>query len=467
MRFTSAIAASVALLSSAVKAQDVACLVDGETVAVVDLDTGVCPFTIPAELPQPFFEFVSLEDYDVLFYYSQINGSSKFFTDIINAGNVINIPANLLYGQAGAPLYQVHAEEEPSANSTAAIRKRLMKLRGVDIDLESDSLAKRQDEEELVAQLQELEGTFIQNSVFEVVDAVPSSGASSVPEESSEATGVVSTIVSTVISTELIDCTTITGVTTLSDGEISTYTTTSSLSGVAPGVVTEEVTTVVTVTSCSSDLCHVTTVPATPSLVTATAGGVVTVYTTYCPIESVAPVESTKTITITSCHNDACHTSAVAATPAWTTETVGGTVTEYITYCPVTAGHVETKVVVAGTTTLAHTGPGGEVSYTTSTVYITVQTTHGHVGTASAPIVGGAAPSTHVTGAAPSTHVTGAASTTHVVSGATPTTHVVGQTVAAGTHGASTAAVTAYQGGASSNSAKLLALAVLPLAYFF
>ena len=38
------------LLLPPLLAQDVACLVDNQQVAVVDLDTGVCPFTIPASL---------------------------------------------------------------------------------------------------------------------------------------------------------------------------------------------------------------------------------------------------------------------------------------------------------------------------------------------------------------------------------------------------------------------------------
>lgn len=126
MRFSTVVATSLAFLSSAVVSKDVACLVEGQSVAVVDLDTGVCPFTIPSGLPAPLFTYTADDDYDALFYYSIVE-STRYFTDIVNAGNIISIPARLLYGKSGAPLYQVKAQEEPASNSTGAIRKRLMK----------------------------------------------------------------------------------------------------------------------------------------------------------------------------------------------------------------------------------------------------------------------------------------------------------------------------------------------------
>lgn len=78
------------LAATTTLAQDVACLVDNQQVAVVDLDTGVCPFTIPASLAA-FFTFVSLEEYNVQFYYTIVN-NVRYNTDIRNAGKVINVP---------------------------------------------------------------------------------------------------------------------------------------------------------------------------------------------------------------------------------------------------------------------------------------------------------------------------------------------------------------------------------------
>ena len=65
-----------------------------------------------------------------------------------------------------------------------------------------------------------------------------------------------------------------------------------------------------------------------------------TVYTTYLPINSVETVVSTKIITITSCSNNnnnnhVCHPTTVLATLTMT-KTIDNTITEYITYCPLT-----------------------------------------------------------------------------------------------------------------------------------
>ncbi|KAI3403243.1 hypothetical protein KGF56_003949 [Candida oxycetoniae] len=415
MRLSSVIAASAALLSSAV-AKDVACLVGGQLVGIVDLDTGLCPFTITSEVEKPVFEFTSTSDFNVLFYYSTVDGVHKYFTDIINAGNVIDIPAKFLYGDTpNAPLYQVKVEEHPASNSTEAIRKRLMKQRGLDVSAVSN--VKRESVEDFVEALKQIEGTFIDTSIFEVVDHVPSSAEQ--------------TIVSTTIST-VTDCTS------------------SATDGVA-GIVTEKATTVVTVTSCEEDICHETTVDATASVATATVGGVTTVYTTYCPVSSIETPQSTKTVTITSCENDACYTSAVVATPAWTTETIQGTVTEYITYCPVSeesskasATETEKEQVSSVATPVGITVVTSGSTVITSTVYQTVVIS-----------LGGALPTSLATESAQQT--------------VAAESQVAQQTVAAQSESASTnpaSTVSAYEGSAATNGATFLALALIPLAYF-
>ncbi|KAL7663761.1 Yeast-form wall Protein 1 [[Candida] zeylanoides] len=111
-------AAAFAAISAA---QDVACLVNGVSVATVDLQTGTCPFEIPANLPV-LAEYGSSEDYDIEFYYTQID-NVRYFTDVANGGRVISVPAVKLYGLDSA-LFNIHHHEIPSANSTAAFRKR-------------------------------------------------------------------------------------------------------------------------------------------------------------------------------------------------------------------------------------------------------------------------------------------------------------------------------------------------------
>ena len=514
MRLSSVIASSVALLASTAAAKDVACLVDGQTVAVVDLDTGVCPFTIPSQFPAPIFDFTSTSDYDILFYYSLLN-DARYFTDIVNAGNIISIPAVALYGQSGAPLYQVHVNEEPASNSTAAIKKRLMMLRGLDIsNNKNQDKAKRDAASDFAESLKTLDGTFLENSVFEVVDINPSSGASSIPStessgaaatETADESSAPLTIHSTTVSTETVDCSTSTFTTTDAEGNPSTGTTTVSQStGAGAGAgegktVTEDLTTVVTITSCHDDLCHLTTVPGTQTVTTATVHGVETIYTTYCPLSDVETVESTKVITITSCHDNACHTSAVEATPAWTTETVGGTVTEYITYCPLTAGGktvpapaptTVTKTLTGGeagegpvTVTIieggeavtqgqvgTHVVPTGTTTWTegasvyTSTVYETVEYTYGtqSTGAAAAATTEGAAgkagettTATTTEGAAGKAGETTTATTTEGAAGKAGETTVAAesQAAAAGTTTTGAAAPAGAASGAASGAA--------------
>ncbi|KAI5966922.1 uncharacterized protein KGF55_000331 [Candida pseudojiufengensis] len=476
MRFTNILASSLALLSSSVLAVDVACLVDGAPVAVVDLDTGVCPFTIPASLPQPIFEYTSPEDYDVLFYYSLVD-LVRYFTDIVEAGNVINIPARFLYGTSGAPLYQVAAQEIPASNSTAGIRKRLMK---------STPLVKRDEAEDFAESLKELNGTFVQSSAFEVVDLNDTDISSGAP------TGPIETIHSTIIETETVSCSTTTGTSTLSDGSESVWTSSTPILSTVTAIATH----VVTITSCHEDKCHLTTVPGTESVGTTTVEGVETVYTTYCPLSSVAPPPSTKAITTTDSHG--AHTT-YEATASWTTKTFEGVVTSFITYCPLTeegheAGATTTKPAGHGETAATESGKPGKTVIASTSVYTSGASTittvvhktvavesgahHGESVIASTSVyTSGASTITTVvyktvaaeSGApgAPETHVTHATTGTPAPAPAPAPTSTHGSTVAAQSSGPASAAVSTYAGSASSNGAAYLALALIPLAYFF
>ncbi|KAK6465472.1 hypothetical protein DFJ63DRAFT_310564 [Scheffersomyces coipomensis] len=360
--------ATAAVLSKAI-AIDVACLVNGVEVAIVDLDTGLCPFTIPSNLPA-FFNFVSPEDYNIEFYYS-IAQNTRFFTDIVNAGRVISIPAIDLFGLPGAPLYQVHVEATPAVNSTAAIRKRLFK--------DETDLVKRDAASDFAASLESVDGTLVSGSAFSVVAL---SSSSSAPASSAPSTMPVSS-----------------GVETL------------------PGTVTTtlESTTIITITSCSDNKCEATTVPATPAVTTETINGEVTVYTTYCPLTAeegteTETLESTTIITITSCKNNACHETTVPATPGLTTETINGEVTVYTTYCPITAEEATETTPATAATAATPAAPAGEETTTTETATVAP----GATGTEAAPAAEGTTAAPAAEGTTPATvaaESTGAIST--------------------------------------------------------
>lgn len=279
MKFTTL--ATLASIASYAVAKDVVCLVDDTPVATVDLDTGVCPFTVPNASPK--YDFESIEDYDVTFYYA-IAQASKFFTDIVNAGDVVEIPANLLYGSPATPVYEVSDSKSPAANSTAALRRRLL----------GKTVYARDEESDFLAAIKELEGTELEGSTFAVVDIsdVPSGAASA------------------------------------SDA-ISTATNTNTV--------------IMTITSCEDNKCSETTVPAVETLTTETVDGTVTSYTTYCPLSGIETETETHhtTVTITSCDDNKC--SEIEAVETLTTETVEGTVTSYTTYCPLSELETETE----------------------------------------------------------------------------------------------------------------------------
>jgi hypothetical protein len=104
-------------------------------------------------------------------------------------------------------------------------------------------------------------------------------------------------------------------------------------------------TTVVTITSCDEDKCSETAVTTGVTVITSTKEGVETEYTTYCPL-STTEVENigTTVVTITSCQEDKCSKTAVTTGVTVITSTKEGVVTEYTTYCPLpTTEVVKTK----------------------------------------------------------------------------------------------------------------------------
>ncbi|KAF5213343.1 hypothetical protein E0198_000862 [Clavispora lusitaniae] len=355
MKFSTVVATSV--VAATAIAQDVACRVNGVQQSVVDLDTGVCPFTIPSSLPVNF-RYASDEDYLVDAYYTEVQ-SGKIFNDIAGAGRVIEIPAKDLYNAAAAALFHVHLEESPASNSTAALRKRFQ--------IETE----KRDEADIVAKVEAATGTAVPSSelTFDVTDpdtsssSAPGSGSTTESESASGSatasgsdvtstvTGVSSTIV-TITSCSDHKCTETTapatwGVTTETKAD-----TTIIYSTWCPVVTkTELSTTLVTITSCSDNKCHETTAPATWGETTETKkGGETTVYSTWCPVTT-TEVASTTVVTITSCADNKCHETTAPATWGETTETKGGETTVYSTWCPVPSTATETVSTTVVTVT--------------------------------------------------------------------------------------------------------------------
>lgn len=325
MKFATTIASALLVASAAAK--DVACRVGGVQQSVVDYDTGVCNFPIPDEYPVQF-RFTALDDYLVDAYYAIFTGL-RYFNDIRDAGRIISIPAKSLYDLAGPiPLYHIHAEASPSSNSTASFRKRF-----------SSQLAVRDTEDDFIASIEAMTGTALPGSLadFSVTD----------PDVSSSSTG--------------------TGA-----GSTGSATTGAGSTDTGAVTVTNTESTLITITSCSDNKCHESTVPATLGPVTTTVNGETTVYTTWCPVSEAAEATvtnlETTIITITSCKDNKCHETLAPATQGPTTVTVENEVTVYTTWCPITA---ETKTVpVAYTTVVCHEDVC-ETAVATSTVVTT------------------------------------------------------------------------------------------------
>lgn len=330
------------ILSPIVSTKQVVCLVNNIKVATVDYDTGICPFQLPTTLHpsssssqfmvDPFFTFHSRDDYNVQFYYAIIN-SHRYTTDIKHGGSIISIAAKLLYDKH-TPIYQVHLHKIPNSNSTEIIRKRWLfaKNKQIKLLLLSKILLKKDLVDDFIIDIAGSRGIMIDKVILSVVDV--DQMTSSIATGSSNSLTRTGFTNPSMISTKTSNSQSIT--TTTTKGSSAT-TTTATATGATETITTTKI---ITITSCSNDICHLTTVPA--SLTTVTTTG--TVYTTYLPINSVETVVSTKIITITSCSNNnnnnnnnhVCHPTTVLATPSTMTKTIDNTITEYITYCPLT-----------------------------------------------------------------------------------------------------------------------------------
>lgn len=318
MRFTTF--ATLASIASYAVAKDVVCLVNDTPVATVDLDSGVCPFTVPNASPK--FDFESLEDYDVTFYYA-IAETIRYFSDIVNAGDVIEIPASALYGAPATPVFEFSDSKTPAANSTAALRRRLL----------GKTVYSRDEESDFLASIKEAEGTEIEGSTFAVVDV---SDVSSDVVSTATSTGHVTV---TITSCSDNKCTEIPAIETMTtetvDDVVTSYTTYCPLSELETETETSHTT--VTITSCEDDKC--TEIPAVETMTTETVEGVVTSYTTYCPLselesesyETTSTLYVTSFVTITSCGADGCKPMVESVT----TTTVNGVETIYTTLCPI------------------------------------------------------------------------------------------------------------------------------------
>ncbi|CAK7897396.1 yeast-form wall Protein 1 [[Candida] anglica] len=460
-----AVASAVA---GVVVAKDVACLVNGAQVAVVDLDTGDCPFTIPASFPAKW-DFTSPEDYSAEFYYTTAN-AKKYFTDIVNAGKVISAPASAFYGKGSVPIFQVIDSKTPASNSTAAIRKRLMK---------EESLLPRDAASSFAATLEGLEGVEQKGLDVAVVDLsdVTSTASTSSAAATTDASDLTSTVtdkhttIVTITSCSDNKCheTTVPAtpslVTVTTDDVVTVSTTWCPVSEDSTATVTDKHTTIVTITSCSDNKCHETTVPATPSLVTVTTDEVVTVSTTWCPVTE-APAASTATpategpdvtateysttlVTITSCSDNKCHETTVPATPSLVTVTTDDVVTVSTTWCPVTEAPATTTAT-----------PATEAPAVTTATPET-----------EAPAVTTATPATEAETATDSTSTVYITATTNGKTTVYPTTvphksTLASSTVAPSSTGAAPVTIPASDNGARATKASLLAFIAIPLAYF-
>lgn len=336
------------ILSPIVLTKQVVCLVDNVKVATVDYDTGICPFQLPTAtypslskllllllllvvLVDPFFIFHSLDDYNVQFYYSIVNGH-RYTTDIRHGGSIISIAAKLLY-EKYTSVYKVHLHKIPKANSTDIIRKRLFlekskRMQLLLLLLLLLMMMKKDLIDDFIIDIAGSRGVMVDEVILSVVDIDQVTSSTNGGSSSTNSLTRTGFSIPSVTSTKT------------SNSQTSQIITTTTGS-----MTTETITTtkIITITSCSNDICHLTTVPGSLITVTATiTPGLTTTYTTYLPINSMETVVSTKIITITSCsdnnhnNNHACHSTTVLATPSTVTETIDNTITEYVTYCPLT-----------------------------------------------------------------------------------------------------------------------------------
>ncbi|EHN01383.1 Flo5p [Saccharomyces cerevisiae x Saccharomyces kudriavzevii VIN7] len=134
---------------------------------------------------------------------------------------------------------------------------------------------------------------------------------------------------------------------------------------------TGEQTTLVTVTSCKSHICTETASPAVISTVTTTLGGVTTQYTTWCPISTTESKDQTTLVTVTSCESGICSETASPAVVSTATTTINGVVTDYTTWCPLSTTEPTKKTTLVTVTSCE----SGICSETASPAIISTATT--------------------------------------------------------------------------------------------
>lgn len=282
-------AAAFAAITSA---QDVACLVNGVSVATVDLQTGTCPFEIPASLPV-LIEYSFLDDYDIKFYYTLID-NVRYFTDVANGGRVISVPAVKLYG-SDSSLFDIHHREIPSSNSTAAFRKRFHLDKRAPIP------------QSLIDTLKAEQGTAVKLPGGPVTFSV-----AKVQSSATETRSLLST--------------------------------SHSIGQPASTIVVSQFTTkVITITSCSNQKCSKTTSAVAEYATTATVNGHETVYTTTCPVTS-------------SLTTKAVSAAVIVVSGKTTTTTIYSTVKTLVPVAPATVAAGSTVVVKPSATVSALKG---------------------------------------------------------------------------------------------------------------
>ncbi|CDR41551.1 CYFA0S07e03422g1_1 [Cyberlindnera fabianii] len=137
-------------------------------------------------------------------------------------------------------------------------------------------------------------------------------------------------------------------------------------------------TTVITVTSCSDNVCTEAPVTTGVTVVTTTSSGVVTEYTTYCPLPTSTDGHkgndgpSTTVVTVTSCDADSCTETAVTTGVTVITTTEGSVETVYTTYCPLSSEVSGESTHAAGSTGASAVTTGGkEEGTSTATIAVT------------------------------------------------------------------------------------------------
>lgn len=456
MRFSSIVAAASTVAT--VLSKDVACVIDGEAVSTVDLDSGSCDFTIPSSLPVSF-KYTAADDYSTDFYYL-VAQNFRYFNDIVNAGRSINVPAKSLYGSSGSPLYQVHAEKSPAANNT--LKRNI-------------NAYKRDAASDLADSLKAQDGSPVESHKFEVLDI------STAPATSTETVTHHTSV--TITSCEDDKCTetvvpgkeTVTTVTV--NDEVTSYTT------VCPLTETDVHHTTVTITSCDDHKCVVTPVPGKETVTTVTKNGEVTSYTTVCPLtEGHDETTSTVLVTVTSCVDNKCHPTVVPGVETMTTVTVNGEVTSYTTVCPLTES-TEAEESTVYTTVTTCEGDNCAATVVPDTAAPGAAPTDSPAGSAPAESPAGSAPvESAPAGAAPGGSAPAGAAPTTVAGESTPETTapaaaedttftlfatVVASSVAANPGASGAASVSTYAAGAAGISKSFFVLVLVPLVGLF